>query len=256
MVLDDSASLQRKERVHGQRKSRIAGLHAAAVHRDVLQRQSGLVPLIDAYRAVKAKHSAAGKAVGALQGAAARNGDLGFRGDHQCFRDLDGARHRDRPRSTFFKLSFQLIQGVGLICPRRCRQQAHRQQQRHGHADQSLFPHTIALLVVLLSFCVLRRVPPPFVIAQYTSFFRFSAVIAAKCVPPALKCKKGRLPPPRFQYFPVQPPSHCRGRRPRCPSFCRAGPMCPAAGYRIYTPSRACHVPRPTMPSAASPCAA
>ena len=122
MVLDDSASLQRKERVHGQRKSRIAGLHAAAVHRDVLQRQSGLVPLIDAYRAVKAKHSAAGKAVGALQGTAARNGDLGFRGDHQCFRDLDGARHRDRPRSTFSELRFQLIKGVSRIRPRRCRQ--------------------------------------------------------------------------------------------------------------------------------------
>ena len=109
MVLDDSASLQRKERVHGQRKSRIAGLHAAAVHRDVLQRQSGLVPLIDAYRAVKAKHSAAGKAVGALQGTAARNGDLGFRGDHQCFRDLDGARHRDRPCFTIAELPLQVI---------------------------------------------------------------------------------------------------------------------------------------------------
>ena len=109
MVLDDSASLQRKERVHGQRKSRIAGLHAAAVHRDVLQRQAGLVPLIDAYRAVKAKHSAAGKAVGALQGAAARDGDVGFRGDHQCFRDLDGARHRDRPCFTIAELPLQVI---------------------------------------------------------------------------------------------------------------------------------------------------
>ena len=58
---------------------------------------------------------------------------------------------------------------------------------------------------MLVAFYCLRRVPPPFVIAQYTSFFRFSAAIAAKCVPPALKCKKGRLPPPRFQYFPVQP---------------------------------------------------
>ena len=71
-----------------------------------------------------------------------------------------------------------------------------------------------------------------------------SALIAAKCVPPDLKCKRGRLPPPRFQYFPVQPPSHCRGRRPRHPSFCRAGPMCPAAGYRIC-PGGA-HGPRPT----------
>ena len=122
MVLDDSASLQRKERVHGQRKSRIAGLHAAAVHRDVLQRQSGLVPLIDAYRAVKAKHSAAGKAVGALQGTAALDGDIGLRGDHQCFRDLDGARHRDRPCSTIAELPFQLVKGVNTPCPRRCRQ--------------------------------------------------------------------------------------------------------------------------------------
>ena len=92
---------------------------------------------------------------------------------------------------------------------------------------------------MLLSFCVLRRVPPPFVIAQYTSFFRFSAAIAAKCVPPALKCKKGRLPPPRFQYFSVQPPPHCRGRRPRRPSFCRAGPMCPAAGYALISAGHA-----------------
>ena len=109
MVLDDSASLQRKERVHGQRKSRIAGLHFVAVHRDVLQCQSGLVPLIDAYRAVKAKHSAAGKAGGALQGAAARNGDVGFRGDHQCFRDLDGARHLNRPCFTIAELALQFI---------------------------------------------------------------------------------------------------------------------------------------------------
>ena len=92
---------------------------------------------------------------------------------------------------------------------------------------------------MLLSFCVLRRVPPPFVIAQYTSFFHFSAAIAAKCVPPDLKCKKGRLPPPRFQYFPVQPPPHCRGRRPRRPSFCRAGPMCPAAGYTLISAGHA-----------------
>ena len=122
MVLDNGAVLQRQERITAQRKGRISGLHFVAVHRDVLQCQSGLVPLIDAYRAVKAKHSAAGKAVGALQGAAARNGDLGFRGDHQRFRDLDGARHRDRPHSTFSELRFQLIKGAGRICPRRCRQ--------------------------------------------------------------------------------------------------------------------------------------
>ena len=45
MVLDDSAVLQRQKRITVQRKGRIAGLHAAAVHRDVLQRQSGLVAL-------------------------------------------------------------------------------------------------------------------------------------------------------------------------------------------------------------------
>ena len=84
---------------------------------------------------------------------------------------------------------------------------------------------------MLVAFYCLRHSPPPLLIMQYISRFRFSAAIAAKCTLPDLKCKKGRLPPPRFQYFPVQPPSHCRERRPRRPSFCRAGPMCPAAGY-------------------------
>ena len=92
---------------------------------------------------------------------------------------------------------------------------------------------------MLVAFYCLRHSPPPLVIAQYTSFFRFSALIAAKCVPPALKCKKGRLPPPRLQYFPVQPPSHCRERRPQRPSFCRAGPMCPAAGYALISAGHA-----------------
>ena len=46
MVLDDSAVLQRQKRITAQRKGRIAGLHAAAVHCDVLQRQAGLVALV------------------------------------------------------------------------------------------------------------------------------------------------------------------------------------------------------------------
>ena len=46
MVLDDSPGLQRQKRITAQRKGRIAGLHAAAVHRDVLQRQAGLVSLV------------------------------------------------------------------------------------------------------------------------------------------------------------------------------------------------------------------
>ena len=45
MVLDNGAVLQRQERITVQRKGRIAGLHVVAVHRDVLQRQSGLVAL-------------------------------------------------------------------------------------------------------------------------------------------------------------------------------------------------------------------
>ena len=106
MVLDDSPVLQRQKRITAQRKGRLAGLHAAAVHCDLLQRQTGLVSIVGSYCAIKAKHAAAGKAVGALQGTAA-NGDLGFRGDHQCFRDLDGARHRDRPCSTFAELALQ-----------------------------------------------------------------------------------------------------------------------------------------------------
>ena len=106
MVLDDSAVLQRQKRITAQRKGRIAGLHAAAVHCDVLQRQAGLVSLVDSCCATKAKHVASGKAGGALQGTAA-NGDLGSRGDHQCFRDLDGARHRDRPCSTIAELALQ-----------------------------------------------------------------------------------------------------------------------------------------------------
>ena len=58
---------------------------------------------------------------------------------------------------------------------------------------------------MLVAFYCLRHSPPQLLIMQYISRFRFSAAIAAKCVLPALKCKKGRLPPPRFQYFPVQP---------------------------------------------------
>ena len=46
MVLDDSPGLQRQKRITAQRKGRIAGLHAAAVHCDVLQRQAGLVSLV------------------------------------------------------------------------------------------------------------------------------------------------------------------------------------------------------------------
>ena len=46
MVLDDSAVLQRQKRITAQRKGRISGLHAAAVHCDVLQRQAGLVALV------------------------------------------------------------------------------------------------------------------------------------------------------------------------------------------------------------------
>ena len=46
MVLDDSPGLQRQKRITAQRKGRIAGLHAAAIHRDVLQRQAGLVSLV------------------------------------------------------------------------------------------------------------------------------------------------------------------------------------------------------------------
>ena len=121
MVLDDSPGLQRQKRITAQRKGRFAGLHAAAVHCDVLQRQTGLVSIVGSYCAIKAKHAAAGKAVGALQGSAA-NGDLGFRRDHQCFRDLNGARHRDRPCSTIAELLFQLVKGVNTPRPRRCRQ--------------------------------------------------------------------------------------------------------------------------------------
>ena len=119
MVLDDSPILQRQETISAYLKSAVRCLHLTAVHCDVLQRQSGL-----GLTAVASgvKHAVVGKAGGALQGAAARDGDVGFRGDHQHFRDLDGARHRDRLRSTLFELRFQLTKGIGLICPRRCRQ--------------------------------------------------------------------------------------------------------------------------------------
>ena len=46
MVLDNGAVLQRQERITAQRKGRISGLHFVAVHRDVLQCQSGLVALV------------------------------------------------------------------------------------------------------------------------------------------------------------------------------------------------------------------
>ena len=104
MILDDSAVLQCQKRITAQRKGRFAGLHAAAIHRDVLQRQSGLGLTV----ATGVKHAVVGKAGGALQGAAC-DGDIGSRFDRQPFRDLDGARHRDRPCSTIAELALQFI---------------------------------------------------------------------------------------------------------------------------------------------------
>ena len=117
MVLDNSAILQRQEiPLPIQLKGTVFCRDPAAVHLDVLQRQTRFVLAAAAVGStLNIKHVAIGEAGGALQGAAARNGDVGRLGDHQPFRDLDGARHLDRPCFTLSELRFQCTKGADRI---------------------------------------------------------------------------------------------------------------------------------------------